>query len=102
MTYGIITRVPAPPEVYDVLHQELLRRVGARIDGLLLHVGRATGHGFEVVEVWECKEQFDTFNDTVVRVLMTELTNPQTPPAPPQIEEFDVRGLVIPRGDVLV
>ena len=102
MTYGIITSVAAPPEVYDVLHQQLLQRVGSKIDGLLLHVGRATDHGFDVIEVWESKEQFDTFNDTVVRVLMAELTSPETPSPPPQIEEFDVRGMVIPGGDVAV
>ena len=39
--YGVITTVPAPVEMYD----EIDRRVGATVDGLLVHVGRATTDG---------------------------------------------------------
>jgi len=50
--YGVITTVPAPVEMYDEIH----RRFGASVNGLLVHVGRATTDGFQVVEVWESKE----------------------------------------------
>ena len=40
--YGVITTVPAPVEMYDGMHAEMIRRAGTSIDGLLVHVGRAT------------------------------------------------------------
>ena len=48
MMYGIITTVPAPVEMYDEIH----RRIGASVDGLLVHIGRTTADGFQVLEVW--------------------------------------------------
>jgi hypothetical protein len=48
--YGVITTVSAPVEMYDTVHAEILRRVGF-IDGLLVHIGRATTDGFQVLEV---------------------------------------------------
>ena len=35
--YGLIITVPAPVEMYDALHGEILRRVGA-FDGLLAQI----------------------------------------------------------------
>ena len=32
--YGVITTIPAPVEMYDALHAEWLKRVGATVDGL--------------------------------------------------------------------
>jgi hypothetical protein len=49
--YGVITTVPAPVEMYDEIH----RRIGASVDGLLVHIGRATTDGFQTLEVWESK-----------------------------------------------
>jgi hypothetical protein len=51
--YGVVTTVPAPVEMYDGMHAEMTKRAGTSIDGLLVHVGRATTDGFEVLEVWE-------------------------------------------------
>jgi hypothetical protein len=53
--YGVITTVPAPVEMYDKIH----RRVGPSVEGLLVHVGRATTDGFQTVEVWQSKEHYD-------------------------------------------
>ena len=41
--YGVITTVPAPVEMYDKMHAELIRRAGPSVEGLLVHVGGATG-----------------------------------------------------------
>ena len=63
--YGVITTVPAPVAMYDGMHAEMLkmqRRTGTSVDGLLVHVGRATPDGFEVLEVWESKELYDGAN----------------------------------------
>jgi hypothetical protein len=59
--YGVVTTVPAPVEMYDRMHAELIKRTGTSVDGfgLLVHVGRATADGFERFEVWESKEHYD-------------------------------------------
>ncbi len=103
--YGVITTVPAPVEMYDGMHAEMLkmqRRTGTSVEGLLVHVGRATTDGFEVFEVWESKEHYDGANAAIVIPLMRELAGDQ--PAPPieqSTEAFEVHGLVIPRGDIM-
>jgi hypothetical protein len=101
--YGVITKVPVPVEMYDGMHAEMTRRASTSVDGLLVHVGRATPDGFEVLEVWESKEDYDRANTDIVFPLMRELAGDQPAPAIEQATEaFDVHGLVIPRGDILI
>ena len=57
MAYGYVMDVPAPIEFYDAMHAEIGRRSTGVAEGMLLHVGRATGGGFQVIEIWESKEQ---------------------------------------------
>ena len=104
--YGVITTVPAPVEMYDGMHAEMLkmkRQTDTSVDGLLVHIGRATRDGFEVLEVWESKEHYDRANADIVIPLMRKLAGDQ--PASPieqATETFEVHGLVIPRGDILI
>lgn len=102
MAYGITTHVPAPIEMYDAVHAAILARAGTDVDGLLLHIGRATDDGFEAIEVWESRDHYDRYNRELVEPLIAELAGAKGPSSPDsqQIEEFDVRGLVIPRGGV--
>lgn len=101
--YGVITTVPAPVEMYDGLHAEMKRRNGQTVDGLLVHVGRATPDGFEVLEVWDSKEDYDRANSEIVVPLLRELAGDQPAPSIEQATEtFEVHGLVVPRGDILV
>ena len=101
--FGVITTVRAPVEMYDGMHAEMARRAGTAVDGLLVHVGRANPGGFEVLEVWESEEYYDRANADIVFPIMKELLGDQPAPAMEQTTAvFDVRGLVIPRGDVLV
>jgi hypothetical protein len=101
MAWGIVIDVPAPIEFYDALHARITSGdVGA--EGLLVHVGRPTPTGFEVLEIWESKAQYQRFDAEVVRPALAELTGGAPPPEPPRVEEFEVRGLVIPRGSVVV
>jgi hypothetical protein len=94
--YGVITTVPAPVEMYEEIH----RRVGATVDGLLVHVGRATTDGFQTLEVWESKEHYDRANTDIVFPLMRELAGDQPlPSTAPATETFEVRGLTIQRQD---
>ncbi|MGY1603053.1 hypothetical protein [Geodermatophilus sp. SYSU D00815] len=102
MPVGIVTDVPAPIEVYDALHAELLRRFPGAAAGLLLHVARPTAGGFQVLEVWESREVFDRYNAEVVFPLMAELSGGAPLPAAPPPEEFEVRGLVLQGAEVRV
>ena len=101
--YGVITKVPAPVEMYDRMHAEMKQQSSHSVDGCLVHVGRATHDGFEVLEVWESKELYDGANADIVIPLMRKLAGEQ--PAPPieqSTEAFEVHGLVIPRGDIVI
>jgi hypothetical protein len=101
--YGVITTVPAPVETYDRMHAELIKRAGPSVHGLLVHIGRATSDGFQIVQVWESKEHYDRANTDIVFPLMRELAGDQPPPSIEQATEaFDVRGLVIPSGYILI
>jgi len=101
MTYSFIVDVPAPIEMYDATHAAVAAAAGTAVDGLLVHVGRATDTGFQVLEVWESKQHCDRFNETVVGPAMAALTGGQPVPPPP-ITEITVRGLVIPNGGLLI
>ena len=100
--YGTITTVEAPISMYDGLHAELGRRVGPTIDGLLVHVGRATSTGFEVLEIWESQEQCDRANREVVFPVLRELAGGQAGAVEQQTTTFEVRGLVLPSASVYV
>jgi hypothetical protein len=100
--YGVLSRVPAPVEMYDAVHEQLHQRWDGKANGLLVHVGRATDEGFEVIEVWESKEHFERYTREVIWPIMAELV-PGPPPTPGQgIDEFEVRGLVLPSADLYV
>jgi hypothetical protein len=64
--YGVITTVPAPVETYDRMHAELIKRAGPSVHGLLVHIGRATSDGFQIVQVWESKQHYDRANTDIV------------------------------------
>jgi hypothetical protein len=102
MTHGLVMNVPAPINFYDALHGEVARRSTAGVDGLLLHVGRATDDGFQVLEVWESKEKCDRFFAEVVGPAVASVSGSQAPPGEPVIEEFQPRGLIIPSATIAV
>ncbi len=102
MTYGFVMDVPAPVEFYDALHAEIRRRSTGAVEGLLVHVGRETRAGFQVMEVWESKELCDRYNAEVVGPALAHLSGGQTPPQQPTTEEFEPRGLIVPAAHVAV
>jgi hypothetical protein len=102
MTYGVVIDVPAPVETYDAVHAELMRRITGPLEGFLCHIGRPTATGFQVIEVWETKEQCDRYNAEFVAPAMQELFGDQAPPQEPAAEEFEPRGLIIPSAAVMV
>jgi hypothetical protein len=65
--YGYILRAQQPIDTYHVLHAEIADIVGSGDPvGLLVHFAYATARGYDMVEVWESKDQFDTFTRDVV------------------------------------
>jgi hypothetical protein len=101
MTWGVTVDVPAPVDLYDRLHAALLERTGGAVDGLLLHLARATATGFQVIEVWESRADSERYEREVVGPLITEMTGGQVPSLD-GLTEFEVRGLVLPGTGVAV
>ena len=102
MAYGFVMDVPAPIEFYDALHAEIARLTTGGVDGMLVHVGRATSGGFQVTEIWESKELCDRFNQEIVGPALARLSGGQPPPEHPAIQEFEPRGLIVPAAHVVV
>ncbi len=103
MTWGVIVDMPAPVEMYDAMHAALLERTGGSVDGLLVHVARETGDGFQVIEVWESQADYDRNMADVVGPIMRELSGDGAPQDTTQAEQpFDVRGLVLARAQIAV
>jgi hypothetical protein len=102
MAYGFVMDVQAPIEFYDAVHAEVGRRSAGGADGLLLHVGRATGDGYHVLEIWESKEKCDRFFAEVVGPAVASVSDGQAPPGDPVMEEFEPRGLIIPSAAIAV
>jgi hypothetical protein len=97
MPYGVFVRVKAPIESYDAAHAEILRSSDAQqVPGFVLHIGRATDEGFEIIEVWESKEQADAFNREVGWPAMQRAGMPEDGPEP-EVVEFDPRAVLTGR-----
>ena len=101
MAHGLVMEVPAPIEFYDALHAEVARRSTGKADGLLLHIGRTTTGGFQVMEVWESKEKCERFFAEVVGPAVASVSGDQAP-GQPVMEEFEPRGLIIPSAVIAV
>ena len=101
MTLGVIADVSAPVEVYDAVHAAMLERTGPAVDGLLVYLVRPTADGFQAIEVWESREDYERGNREVVGPVFAEVLRGQAPP-PSAVTEFEVRGLVLPRAGLAV
>jgi hypothetical protein len=101
--YGVIMEVPAPIELYDRIHPEVMRSAREReFEGLLIHIGRATSQGFEMIEVWESQEQFERYVQEIVDPVAAQVVSEgPVPSARETVKEFDVHGLVIRPGQIL-
>jgi quinol monooxygenase YgiN len=101
--FGVTFDVPGPITAYDAVHAEVLRETGGHAAGLLVHVGRSTAEGFQVIEVWDSRESYDAYYQTVMPAILARAAGDQAGPPPAQSAvEIDVRGLVIPGQRVVV
>jgi len=99
MTWGLIMDVAAPAQVYDAMHARVLDRPGSMVDGLLVHVARATDAGFQIIEVWESRDDYERSRAELVG-LLADVPGEAAPAG--EVTEFDVRGLVVPAARIAV
>jgi hypothetical protein len=102
MTWGVTVDVAAPVEMYDAVHAALLERTGGSVEGLLVHIARETGDGFQVTEVWESQAEYDRYAADVVAPVLAELSGGRASPGDQTERPFEVRGLVLPRAGIAV
>ena len=97
MTYGLMQTVPLPIEAYEQIHAQIgAAQVQRPAHGLLVHFARTTEQGYQVVEVWESKEDCDRFFAEVVNPVVERFAAGWPLPSEPVIEEFEVYGLLTP------
>ena len=90
MTYAFTVRVPLPIEVYDASHAEIMNSAGeGGADGLIVHMARELPDGFEILEIWQSREQADRFNREVVGPALQRLGI--SDPPEPEMTEFEPR-----------
>ena len=97
--YGYTLHVSDPLEVYLAVHQAV-QDVAAEEgggDGLVLHLAYPTDRGFDVIEVWESKEQYDAFNRDVFPKAVARAGLPLEEPALEPVE-FSPAGVMVPRA----
>jgi hypothetical protein len=61
VTYAFVFDLPGPLEQYQAAHTEFNKYP---TDDLLVHIGRPTGDGVQVVEVWTSEEAFQGWMGT--------------------------------------
>ena len=103
MPYGVVTTMSAPIEVYDRIHAQVIGHTPTAIDGLLLHIGRPSPIGFDVVEVWDSQEHYDRYQRELIASI-ADGRGAGMPLSMPTltIEQFEIRGLVIPKGNIVL
>jgi hypothetical protein len=94
MAYGVALDVAGPVELYDALHAEFVK---LPTEGLILHVGRPTAEGFQVLEVWESKAAYEEWTGRYVGGVMAALAAAGWAVPHPVLSEFEVRGLQVPQ-----
>lgn len=93
MTFSVRFRVPMPITAYDAMHGVVKQIAGANT-GLLAHLAWETPEGFEILEVWESREDYERFVAAVWPQVVQRLGMGDVPA--PAAEELTLRGLVLP------
>lgn len=99
MAHGIIATVPAPIDMYQAVNAQLTEQEGEGTpSGLLVHIARETSNGFQVIEIWESKQQCDDFQDRVLGPIIERVSGGQAPPREEVTERFDVLNFFVGTG----
>jgi hypothetical protein len=93
--YCVVYEIAAPAEMYHQVHAEVNRRLGDQpAVGMLTHLGLTTDSGFQVIEVWETREDCERFSTAYVAPAIATVA-PEGPADQPPPREPEVLGLQI-------
>ena len=96
--YGYVLRSREPIEAYIALHKEVVDIVGTDDpSGLLVHIAYPTEQGYDMLEVWESKDQLDAFTRDIVSQAFQRLGIPMDGPQP-EVAEFEPVEVITPRA----
>lgn len=99
MAHGVIANVPAPIDMYDAVNAQVTDQIGGGTPaGLLVHIARKTPDGFQVVELWESKQQADEFQDNVLAPIIDRVSEGEAPPRQEISQEFEVHNFFLGTG----
>jgi hypothetical protein len=99
MAYGVVVNVPAPMDMYRAVNAQVNEAMGDDTPaGLVVHIARETPDGFQVIEVWESKQQADEFADNVLAPIIDRVSDGQAPPREDISEEFVVANFFLGTG----
>jgi hypothetical protein len=93
--YGYIMRTEQPIEAYHRLHRVVVDLAGSDPRGLRVHFAYPTERGYDMVEVWESKDQVEAFNRDIVNKAFERLGISMDGP-PPEIIEFEPVEVITP------
>jgi hypothetical protein len=82
-----------PIAAYDAMHA-VVKEIAGSDTGMLVHLSWETAEGFEIIEVWESRDDYERFVAAVWPQVVQRLGMGETPA--PEGEEFEFRGLVLP------
>jgi hypothetical protein len=97
VVYAVTIDVPEPwpIELYDSYVGRMLERTGGVVDGLLVQFARRTDAGFQVVEVWASRDEFERHGREIAEPVAAEILQGRPHP-PEEVTTFQVRGLLVP------
>lgn len=99
MTYNFVVDVPLPIELYTAAHAAIWEAAGDSDHGLILHIARPTDTGFQIIEIWETKEQSERFDAEIAIPTITRLSG-GAPMPPFRPAEFTALGLLLPSAGI--
>jgi hypothetical protein len=90
MTYAFYYDAPGTPQTYEMVSREL---AAERPEGLVLQLVTRTERGLRHLNVWQSRQQWETFRDRKVRpavaTVLTRMGVP-IPDGPPEEVELDL------------
>ena len=96
MMHAFYYDAPGSPEIYDLVGRE----IGTdRPAGLVLHLVTRSDTGLRHLDVWETREQWETYRDSRVRpavAAVLERLHVPIPPAAPPEHPLDLVDLDLP------